>query len=204
MTITYSIIAPIFNEFDNLPDLYRRVKEVMDSTGETWELILVDDGSMDGSTERIRELAAADANVRPVIFARNFGHQIAVTAGLDYSRGAAAVIIDADLQDPPEVILELIKKWKEGYEVVYAVRAEREGESWFKLVTASIFYRIVYRITDVKIPLDTGDFRLIDRKVINVMNQMRERHRFLRGMSSWIGFKQIGVDYRRAARQSGV
>ncbi len=203
MPITYSIIAPIFNEFDNIPELYRRVSEVMDSTGEPWELILVDDGSSDGSTDRIRELAANDKKVRPIIFARNFGHQIAVTAGLDYARGQAMVIIDADLQDPPETILELAKKWKEGYEVVYAVRAEREGESWFKLLTASLFYRLIYRITDVKIPLDTGDFRLIDRKVVDVMNSMRERHRFLRGMSSWIGFKQIGVEYKRAARLSG-
>lgn len=204
MPLTYSIIAPIFNEFDNIPVLYRRVSEVMDSTGESWELILVDDGSSDGSTDRIRELAAKDTKVRPVIFARNFGHQIAVTAGLDYARGQAMVIIDADLQDPPETILELAKKWKEGYEVVYAVRAEREGESWFKLFTASMFYRLIYRITDVKIPLDTGDFRLIDRKVVDVMNSMREKHRFLRGMSSWIGFKQVGVEYKRAARLAGV
>lgn len=204
MTITYSIIAPIYNEFENLPELYRRVKLVMDSTGETWELILVDDGCTDGSTERIRELATKDPIVRPVIFARNFGHQIAVTAGLDFARGQAVVIIDADLQDPPEVILELAKKWKEGYEVVYAVRSEREGESWFKLLTASLFYRLIYRITDVKIPLDTGDFRLIDRKVVDVMNNMREKHRFLRGMAAWVGFKQIGVEYKRAARQAGV
>jgi dolichol-phosphate mannosyltransferase len=204
MSITYSIIAPIYNEFDNLPELYQRVKEVLDSTGESWEFVLVDDGSTDGSTERIRELAAQDKTVRPVIFARNFGHQIAVTAGLDYSRGQAVVIIDADLQDPPEVILELIKKWKEGYEVVYAVRAEREGESWFKLFTASLFYRLIYRITDVKIPLDTGDFRLIDRKIVDVMNRMREKHRFLRGMAAWVGFKQIGVNYKRAARHAGV
>jgi dolichol-phosphate mannosyltransferase len=204
MPITYSIIAPIYNEFENLPELYRRVKEVLDSTQEPWELILVDDGSSDGSTDRIRELAAKDEVVRPVIFARNFGHQIAVTAGLDYARGEAVVIIDADLQDPPEVILELAKKWKEGYEVVYAVRAEREGESWFKLLTASIFYRLIYRITDVKIPLDTGDFRLIDRKVVDVMGKMREKHRFLRGMAAWVGFKQVGVEYKRAARLSGV
>ncbi len=204
MSITYSIIAPIFNEFENIPELYRRISEVMDSTGEPWELILIDDGCTDGSTGRIRELAERDNRVRPVIFARNFGHQIAVTAGLDYARGQAMVVIDADLQDPPETILELAKKWKEGYEVVYAVRAEREGETWFKLFTASIFYRLIYRITDVKIPLDTGDFRLIDRKVVDVMNSMRERHRFLRGMSSWIGFKQIGVEYKRAARHAGV
>lgn len=155
-------------------------------------------------TDIIRELAQQDSRIRPVIFARNFGHQIAVTAGLDYSRGDAIVIIDADLQDPPEVILEMIEKWKEGFEVVYAVRAEREGETWFKKTTASLFYRLIYRITDVKIPLDTGDFRLMDRKVVNVMNNMRERHRFLRGMSSWIGFKQVGLPYRRAARFAGV
>lgn len=203
MKITYSIIAPIFNELENIPELYRRVKEVMDSTGEPWELILVDDGSSDGSTQAIRDLAKENECVRPVIFARNFGHQVAVTAGLDYARGDAVVIIDADLQDPPELILDLAKKWKEGYEVVYAVRAEREGESWFKLWTASLFYRIIYRITDVKIPLDTGDFRLMDRSVVKVMNGMRERHRFLRGMSSWVGFKQVGVEYRRAARKAG-
>jgi polyisoprenyl-phosphate glycosyltransferase len=203
MKITYSIIAPIYNEKDNLPELYRRVKQVMDSTNEPWELVLVDDGSVDSSTEIIRALTKEDKRVRPVIFARNFGHQVAVTAGLDYSRGEAVVIIDADLQDPPELILEMANKWKQGYEVVYAVRAEREGESWFKLWTASLFYRIIYRITDVKIPLDTGDFRLMDRKVVDVMNNMRERHRFLRGMSAWVGFKQVGVEYKRAARIAG-
>jgi dolichol-phosphate mannosyltransferase len=204
MKITYSIIAPIYNEIDNLPELYRRVKEVMDASNETWELILVDDGSTDGSTEKIRELAQQDKKIRPVIFARNFGHQVAITAGWDYARGDAIVIIDADLQDPPEVILELAKKWKEGYEVVYAVRSEREGETWFKKVTASLFYRIIYRITDVKIPVDTGDFRLMDRKVVDVLKQMKERHRFPRGMSAWVGFKQIGVTYKRAARTAGV
>lgn len=203
MTPTFSIIAPIFNEINCLDALYPRVREVMDATGESWELIMVDDGSHDGSTDKIRELAAQDERVRPVIFARNFGHQIAVTAGLDYSRGKAVIIIDADLQDPPEVILDLIAKWREGYEVVYAIRAEREGETWFKKFTASMFYRLIYRITDVKIPLDTGDFRLMDRQVVNVINQMHEKHRFLRGMSSWVGFKQTGVTYRRAARFAG-
>jgi dolichol-phosphate mannosyltransferase len=148
-------------------------------------------------------IAENDARVRPVIFARNFGHQIAVTAGMDYSRGDAVVIIDADLQDPPEVILDLINKWREGYEVVYAVREEREGESWFKKVSASFFYRLIFRITDVKIPLDTGDFRLMDKKVISVMRQMPERHRFLRGMSAWVGFKQVGVSYKRKPRYAG-
>jgi glycosyltransferase involved in cell wall biosynthesis len=203
-SIIYSVIAPIYNEIGNLAELYRRVKETLDRTGESWELIMVDDGSTDGSTDEIQKLADQDGRIKPVIFVRNFGHQIAVTAGLDYAQGQAVVIIDADLQDPPEVIPDLIARWKEGYEVVYAQRAEREGESWFKLTTASVFYRLIYRITDIKIPMDTGDFRLLDRKVVNVMVQMRERHRFLRGMSSWVGFKQTGVAYKRAARFSGV
>lgn len=199
----FSVIAPIFNELENLPLLYARVKEVMDSTGEAWELILVDDGSSDGSTDLMRKLAEQDDRVRPVIFARNFGHQIAVTAGMDYSRGQAVTIIDADLQDPPEVILDLIAKWREGYQIVYAVRSEREGESWFKLTTASLFYKLIFKITDVKIPLNTGDFRLIDRKALEVINSMRERNRFLRGMGAWVGFKQIGVEYKRHARHAG-
>lgn len=204
MKPTFSIIAPVYNEKDCLATLFTRVKDVMDTTGEPWELVIIDDGSHDGSTEIIRKLGEEDPRVRPVIFARNFGHQIAVTAGLDYARGKAVIIIDADLQDPPEVMLDLIAKWREGFEVVYAVRSEREGESWFKLATASLFYRLIFRITDVKIPLDTGDFRLMDRKVVNVMNSMRERHRFLRGMSAWVGFRQVGVPYKRAARIAGV
>ena len=200
---TFSIVAPVFNEVEILPELHRRIRQVMDSLGEPWELILVDDGSSDGSTEAITSLAAQDARVRPILFVRNFGHQIAATAGLDHSLGEAVVIIDADLQDPPEVIRELAAKWREGYEVVYAVRAEREGETWFKRTTASLFYRIIYRITDVRIPLDTGDFRLLDRAVVDILNRMRERHRFLRGMAAWVGFRQIGVPYRRAARFAG-
>jgi len=199
----FSVIAPIFNELENLPLLYARVKEVMDSTGELWELILVDDGSSDGSTDVIRKLAVEDKRIRPVIFARNFGHQIAVTAGMDYSRGQAVTIIDSDLQDPPEVILDLIEKWREGYQIVYAVRSEREGESWFKLTTASLFYKLIFKITDVKIPLNTGDFRLIDRTALDVINTMRERNRFLRGMGAWVGFRQIGVEYKRHARHAG-
>jgi glycosyltransferase involved in cell wall biosynthesis len=201
--IVYSIIAPIFNEIESLSELYRRVSETMDRTLEPWELIFVDDGCTDGSTEKILLLAKEDKRVRPIIFARNFGHQIAVTAGWDYARGDAVIIIDADLQDPPEVIPDLIAKWKEGFEVVFAVRSEREGESFFKKITAAMFYRIIYRITDVKIPLDTGDFRLLDRKVVDVLKTMRERHRFPRGMAAWVGFKQVGVNYKRAVRFAG-
>jgi glycosyltransferase involved in cell wall biosynthesis len=204
MTVMFSIVVPIYDELENIPELYRRLRATLESVGETWELILVDDGSTDGSTERIRELASQDKRVRPVIFARNFGHQVAITAGWDYARGDAVVIIDADLQDPPEFIPELIARWRKGYEVVYAVRAGREGESWFKKVTASLFYRLIYRITDVKIPLDSGDFRLLDRKVVDVLKTMRERHRFPRGMAAWVGFRQIGVEYARAERFSGV
>jgi dolichol-phosphate mannosyltransferase len=198
-----SVIAPVFNEVQSLPEFYRRVRQVLDGLGVRWELLLVDDGSTDGSTDLIRQLAREDARVRALIFARNFGHQLAVTAGLDHCRGRAAIIIDSDLQDPPEVMADLIARWREGYEVVYAVRAEREGESWFKLFTASLFYRLIYRITDVKIPLDSGDFRLLDRQVVDVLKTMRERHRFLRGMSVWVGFRQTGVPYQRAARFAG-
>ncbi len=203
MSVNISIIAPIYNEYGNIPELYQRLQKTLGESDESWELLMIDDGSTDGSTDLIRDLAKQDPHVKPVIFARNFGHQLAVTAGLDYSQGQAVIIIDSDLQDPPELILDMISKWKEGFEVVYAVRAKREGESWFKLFTASLFYRLIYRITDVDIPLDTGDFRLLDRKVVNVMKQMRERHRFLRGMSVWVGFRQTGVTYDRAARYAG-
>ena len=199
----YSVVAPVYNEIGCVQEFYQQASEAMETLQQPWELVLVDDGSTDGSTDIIREIAKKDARLRPVIFARNFGHQIAVTAGLDYAQGDAVIIIDADLQDPPMVMLDLIKKWKEGFEVVYAVRRKREGESWFKLFTASLFYRLIYRITDVKIPLDTGDFRLLDRKVVDVMGQMRERHRFLRGMAAWVGYRQVGVEYDRKERFAG-
>jgi len=198
MSVTFSIIAPIFNELENIPELYRRVRDVMSSTRDTWELVLVDDGSSDGSTEAIRALAQQDKHVCPVIFARNFGHQVAITAGWDYARGEAVIIMDADLQDPPEVIPELIAKWREGFEVVYAVRAEREGETWFKKTTAAVFYRIVHHITDVKIPMDSGDFRLMDRKVVDVLkSNAREvpfptRHVGLGGLPADRGALQAG------------
>lgn len=203
LTPRYSIVAPIYNEEGNIQKLYDRISGVMNSTGEDWELVCVNDGSRDRSVELIEELAAKDHRIKLVSFARNFGHQIAVTAGLNHVSGEAAVIIDADLQDPPELILDMIERWKAGYQVVYAVRQERKGETWFKLLTAKLFYRLIYRITDVDIPLDTGDFRLMDRKVVDALNQMKEHNRFIRGMTSWVGFKQTGVSYVRQEREWG-
>ena len=202
-TPVFSIIAPVFNESKSLLEFITRVSAVMKKLGEPWELVLVDDGSKDRSPELILDRAAKDKHIRPVLFARNFGHQIAVTAGMDYAQGQAVILIDSDLQDPPEVIPELIANWRDGYEVVYAVRRKRKGESFFKRFTASLFYRLINRITEVDIPLDTGDFRLMDRRVVDVLNQMREHHRFLRGMSAWVGFRQVGVPYDRAARYAG-
>jgi dolichol-phosphate mannosyltransferase len=199
----YSIVAPIFNEEGNITLLFERIQKVMDSTGEAWELLLVNDGSIDRSPEMIDELAQRDPRVKTIHFARNFGHQIAVTAGIDHASGDAVVLIDADLQDPPELILEMIERWKAGYQVVYAIRDQRKGESWFKLFTAKMFYRVIYRITDVNIPVDTGDFRLMDRRVVEALKAMREHNRFIRGMTSWVGYKQTGVSYVREARHSG-
>ena len=198
-----SIVSPIYNEEGNIELLYERVRSVMEETDHTWELVLVNDGSRDRSYELINNVAHTDSRVKAVHFARNFGHQIAVTAGIDFAAGRAIVLIDADLQDPPEVIPEMIERWEAGYEVVYAVREERKGESWFKRFSAKLFYRIIYRITDVNIPLDTGDFRLMDEKVARVLRQMREHNRFIRGMTSWVGFKQTGIKYVRHARYSG-
>jgi glycosyltransferase involved in cell wall biosynthesis len=198
-----SIIAPVYNEEPIVDELYRRLVDVLDSTGESWEIVMVNDGSWDGSADKMRALAERDPRVRVVNFARNFGHQNAVTAGMDYAQGEAVVVIDADLQDPPEVILQLLARWREGYQVVYAVRAERKGETWFKMFTAKMFYRLIYRITDVNIPVDTGDFRLMDRKVVDAVQSMREHNRFIRGMTSWVGFKQTGVEYVRQERFAG-
>lgn len=202
-TPVFSVVVPIFNEIESLGELYKRITAVMDSCGESWELVLVDDGSTDGSADLIREMSEADKRIRPVIFARNFGQQAAVKAGLDYTRGQAVIVIDADLQDPPEVILELIEKWREGYEVIYAQRLEREGESFMKKFTARMFYRVINRLTDINLPLDTGFFRLLDRKVVEILNQMPEHHRFFRALSVWVGFKQTAVPYRRRARFAG-
>ncbi len=198
-----SVVAPVFNEEETLPEFYRRVRAVMDNLGESWELVLVDDGSNDDSFQICREIHEKDPRVRVVRFARNFGHQIAITAGMDYARGDAVVTIDSDLQDPPEVIPELVARWREGYHVVYGVRAEREGETWFKLFTARLFYRLIAALTDIRIPMEAGDFRLLDRKVVEDMRRLREHRRFIRGMTCWVGYRQIGVPYHRHPRFAG-
>ena len=203
MKPTFTIISPVYNEEPVLHELHRRLSEVMDGVDGAWELILVDDGSRDRSAEIIAELNEKDPRVKGISFSRNFGFQEAVTAGLDHASGDAVILTDADLQDPPEVIPEMIAKWREGYDVVYGVRSEREGETWAKKFTAKMFYRIIHRITSVNIPLDTGDFRLMDRRVVNAICNMRERNRFLRGMVPWVGYKQTGVYFKRAPRFAG-
>ncbi len=200
----YSIVVPVFNEEEIIPEMHRRTSAMLDGLDGTSELILVNDGSRDRSLEIMRELAARDSRLKVISFSRNFGHQMAITAGIDYAAGDAVVVIDADLQDPPEVIPGLIQKWKEGYELIYAVRSERKGETFFKKFTASFFYRLIASMTELKIPADSGDFRLMDRKVVEAMKQVREHHRFMRGLSVWVGFKQVGVHYVRQERFAGV
>ena len=201
---TFSLIVPIWNEEEVLPELYKRVIDVMEQAGDPWELILVNDGSRDRSLSMLLELHEQDPRVKVIDFSRNYGHQVAITAGYDFADGDAVIVMDADLQDPPSVILEMIARWREGYEVAYAVRTSRAGETKFKLWTASLFYRLLSAITtDVEIPLDAGDFRLMDRRAVLAMRQLREQHRFMRGLSSWVGFKQIAVEYERAERFAG-
>jgi glycosyltransferase involved in cell wall biosynthesis len=201
--IDLSVIVPVHNEEGNVFPMHARLKAVLEGIGLHYELIFVNDGSRDASLLRIHELAALHPEVRYIQLSRNFGHQIAVTAGLDHCRGAAAVIIDADLQDPPELITELWAKYKEGFQVVYARRRSRKGESLLKKWTAKAFYRLMRRLTNIEIPLDTGDYRIIDRKVIDVLKQMPEQNKFLRGQISWIGFRQTFVDYDRNQRNAG-
>jgi polyisoprenyl-phosphate glycosyltransferase len=198
-----SIIVPIYNEEDNIKPLFERLNKVVSQLNADVEYIFVNDGSKDKSMLLLKELTTANPNVKYIDFSRNFGHQVAVTAGLDHCRGKAVVIIDADLQDPPELINDLYNKWKEGYQVVYAKRRAREGEGFAKKFTAKLFYRILKRITSINIPVDTGDFRLIDRKIVEVLKQMPEQQKFLRGQISWIGFKQTYVEYDRDARYAG-
>lgn len=200
---TLSVVVPFLNERENLPVLYERVRSVMAGQPEGLELLLVDDGSTDGSAGWVREKAKEDPRVRLLQLSRNFGHQIAITAGLDHARGDAVVIIDADLQDPPEVIADLLAKWREGYDVVYAVRKRREGETWMKKFLAASFYRVFHAMAKVDVPMDAGDFRLVDRKVVDALKEVRELHRFMRGLTCWVGFKQCALYYERAARHSG-
>jgi glycosyltransferase involved in cell wall biosynthesis len=199
-----SIVVPCYNEAAVLPEFHRRVVAVLEQCADTsFEIVYTDDGSHDQTPNLLRQLQASDARVRVVTLSRNFGHQIALSAGLGHASGEAVVIIDADLQDPPEVIPEMIARWRDGYQVVYGLRAGRAGETVFKRWTAKGFYRLINKLSAIEIPLDVGDFRLLDRKVVDVLLAMPERDRFVRGMISWIGFRQVAVIYDRAPRVAG-
>jgi dolichol-phosphate mannosyltransferase len=198
-----SVVIPVFNEEININPMYDRLLSALSDKVSSLEILYVDDGSADTSWEKITALATRDERVRGVRFARNFGHQAALTAGVDVARGQAIVIIDGDMQDPPEVIPEMVDRWREGFEVVYGQRESRDGETWFKLATASAFYRILRGITNVDIPVDTGDFRLMGPRAVAAFRAMPERNRFIRGLVSWIGFPQTAVMYQRQARQAG-
>lgn len=202
-SLDYSIIVPVYNEEAVILTTYQRLKEVMDGLTGSYELIFVNDGSTDKSRVLIETVCETDESVKLLNFSRNFGHQAAISAGMDQARGAAVVVIDADLQDPPELIPKMVERWREGYDVVYAKRSVRQGETRFKLWTAVIFYRTLRMLTDVEIPVDTGDFRLIDRKVCDVMKMLPERSRFVRGLVAWAGFRQTAVEYVREARVAG-
>jgi dolichol-phosphate mannosyltransferase len=203
---TLSLVLPIYNEEEVIPELHARLQEFLGklaASGADAEVVFVNDGSKDRSMELLRGVAAGEPRYRVLSFARNFGHQTAITAGLDYARGKAVVVMDADLQDPPEVVLEMVAKWREGFDVVYGKRRTREGETWFKLVTAKWFYRVFAAMIPIEVPLDTGDFRLMSRRVVIALRELREVHRFVRGMVSWIGFKQTALLYDRPARFAG-
>lgn len=199
-----SVVIPCYNEEEVFVETHKRLTEVMNSfKNYSYELIYVNDGSADKTLDLLKTASANDERTKLISFSRNFGHQIAITAGLDFCKGDAAVVIDADLQDPPEVIKEFVTKWEEGYDVVYGKRNQRDGESHFKLVTAKYFYRIINKLSDIEIPLDTGDFRLMDRKALNQFLKMRESYRFVRGMVAWVGFNQTYVLYDRESRFAG-
>lgn len=198
-----SAVIPIYNEEGNIPQMYKRMSDVLSQISSEYEIIFVNDYSKDSSLSMIKELAKEDYHVRYISFSRNFGHQVAVSAGLDYSKGKAVAIIDGDLQDPPELIKEMYEKYMEGYKVVYAKRSSRKGVSIFKKIAYKSFYRILDKLTEIKIPLDTGDFRLIDRVIIKHLQEMPERNKFIRGQIAWIGYKQTFVEYDRDPRFSG-
>jgi glycosyltransferase involved in cell wall biosynthesis len=201
--VRFSFVIPVYNEAESLPELYDRLTAVVANLEGDAELIFVDDGSTDGSGELLLELQRGDRSVRVIRLARNFGHQIAITAGLDRAEGEATVIMDADLQDPPELTLELAARWEEGYDVVYAVRKRRHGEAWSKRTTAALFYKLLGRLARVEIPPNVGDYRLVDRRALEVFRSLRERNRYVRGMFTWVGFRQTGVEYERPARYAG-
>jgi dolichol-phosphate mannosyltransferase len=201
--VKYSIIVPLYNEEEVIGECYKRLKTVMDGVGEPYELLFINDGSRDGTMDKARALAKHDPKMRIIGLSRNFGHQIAITAGMDAARGEAIVVIDADLQDPPEVIPHMIKKWKEGWQVVYGKRDKRKGETLFKKFSAKLFYRTINTLTDIEMPVDTGDFRLIDRCVCDAMKTLPERNRYVRGLVTWVGFKQTSVEYVRDERFAG-
>jgi glycosyltransferase involved in cell wall biosynthesis len=202
--VQLSVVVPCMNEEEVLRSTHSRLGTVLQQAQVNFEIIYVDDGSSDDTPNVLRELQKQDGRVRVIRFSRNFGHQVAITAGLEHASGECVVIIDADLQDPPEVILEFLAKWLDGYDVVYGVRTERDGESAFKLWSARAFYRFIRHLSDTRIPRDTGDFRLIDRRVVDALVSMPERDRFVRGMVSWLGFSQVAVPYHRASRAAGV
>lgn len=204
--VTLSVVVPLYNEEANVAPLLERVAGILENLPDhpSYEVVLVNDGSTDGTAQSIRDELRRRPHVVFVDLSRNFGHQLAATAGLDVSRGEAIVLMDGDLQDPPELIPEFLERWRSGYDVVYAVRRSRKGESAFKLGTARAFYRIIRRLTNVSIPMDAGDFRLMSRRVVEVLKRSRERHRFLRGMVSWAGFAQTSVEYDRDERRSGA
>ena len=199
----YSVVIPVHDEAEILPQLYDRLRTVLDGLDGDWELILVDDGSRDGSYALMVELHGRDPRVRVLRFSRNFGHQVALTAGLDRALGEAVITMDGDLQHPPETIPELVARWQDGNEVVYGVMSARAGETWFKRTTSTAFYRLLRRLTDVEMPAAAGDFRLIDRKALDAFKALRESNRYVRGMFSWIGFRQTGVPYVCAERPGG-
>lgn len=201
--VVCSVVIPVYNEEEVVNECYSRIKKVMDSTNEKYEIIFVNDGSKDNTRQMLKEICRVDGNVKLIDFSRNFGHQSAITAGMNYSIGQAVVVIDADLQDPPEVILRMLEKWREGYQVVYGKRLKREGESIFKKATAKVFYRILARLTEFDIPVDAGDFRLIDRKVCDALNKMDEKNRYVRGIISWLGFNTTYVEFVREKRYAG-
>jgi len=203
MDIKYSLVVPAYNEEAVLDESYKRLKAVMEQLDGGYEMILINDGSQDNTLNILKEIAKKDEHVKVLSFSKNFGHQLAVTAGLDNTSGDAVIIIDADLQDPPSAILEMVELWKEGHEVVYGQRLKREGETFFKKITAHMFYKVLRSMSGQDIPMDTGDFRVIDRKVRDAMCAMPEHNRFLRGMVSWVGFDQIAYQYVREERFAG-